>query len=314
MKVRHDTLRANSRRLGGVRAPVGPRRFDPRGGGGLLPHPNPKLGGSMNPGANTPSTFHGPIGSSMKGPNPSPGNFVPRVNPNSLLEQGGIGQERNPLQHLDWWAQHGWDFRNGRFVNPGGHLMPLNSQGGRPNPANPSGGGGHHGNGGGGGGGRRTGGPHLPLDPQFEAQRRLLEDQLQASLSPLRAAHDQVLASNGLQQARLDTNQGVDTDSLLNSLAARGIFGSGIQNHDMGQLATDYLRQNQDLANATAGSLGDIASQRSAARLAYNQGLQEALLASAQRSNADKYAVAPMGGGRRRKQGKHNGRHGGRRH
>jgi hypothetical protein len=285
-----------SRRTGSPPA-FGARRLQPD----LFPHA-PNLGARIGGNGGMPTTYHGPNQSpgGPKGPQANPGSFTPRVNPNSLLEQGGIGPDRNPLQHQDWWAAHGWQlngggdhFRrtpvtgngqgNGHYPGHGGGQGNGNGQG--------HGGPGGHGNGPGG-----HGQPGMPLDPYYEAQRRMLEDQLQASLSPLRSAHDQVLASNGLQQARMDTNQGVDTDQLLNSMAARGIFGSGIQNHDQGQLSTDYLRQNQDLANATAGSLGDIASQRSAANLAYQQGLQEALLASAQRSNADKYAVAPIGG------------------
>lgn len=141
-----------------------------------------------------------------------------------------------------------------------------------------------------GAGGTATG-VGLPLDPLFEAQRRALEDALAAQLQPLGPARDRILAEQNLQQTRLGTNQGVDQRRLMDLMAARGIVNSGIQARDTGRLATDYLRQYQDLANTTAGQLGEVSTAEAGAQAEYQRGLMELLLALANRSSQDPYAA-----------------------
>lgn len=116
---------------------------------------------------------------------------------------------------------------------------------------------------------------------------------LASQLSPIAPGREQLLAGQQLQQTRLGTNEGIDQRSLLESLNARGAYGGGIQNRDMGRLGTDYLRQRQDLATTTAGGLSGYAQQEADARATYQRGLQELLLQLAQRQAVSPYAVTP---------------------
>ena len=133
----------------------------------------------------------------------------------------------------------------------------------------------------------------LPLDPQFEAVRRVLEDNLARSLSEVQVGQQQVGAQQGLQTARMNTNQGNDQQQLLESMAGRGTLNSSIYGDQTGLLATDYARQHQDLANSIASSYSGLSNQAGDAYATYNQGLAEALLASGQNSANDPNAVTP---------------------
>jgi hypothetical protein len=147
---------------------------------------------------------------------------------------------------------------------------------------------------GGAGGAPAQGG--LPLDPQFEAGRRILEDELAArlgGLGPLRAA---LQAQGQLQEARLGTNEGIDRSHMMTGLAERGALGGGVQRQDEAHLATDYMRQRQDLANMIAGGLADYANQEADARGGYQRGLMELLLSSANNSAQSPYTPTPHAG------------------
>lgn len=136
----------------------------------------------------------------------------------------------------------------------------------------------------------------MPLDPFYEAARRLLEDQLRQQLAGFAAQRPELLSANNLFMQRLGTNQGIDTSHLNASLASHGIFNSGIRTTDTERLNTGYDRQRQDAAFDLARSLGGIAQGQSQARLNYGQGLMEAQLDSARRLGQDPYAVLPKYG------------------
>jgi hypothetical protein len=133
----------------------------------------------------------------------------------------------------------------------------------------------------------------LPLDSYFEAQRRQIADALSARLGYINPQREQVGAQQALQEARLNTNEGVDQRRMLEALAGRGAFGGGIQARDQGYLSTDYLRQRQDVAQGSADAYSGLAQQESEAQAQYSSQLMEALMALAQRQAQSQYAVTP---------------------
>ncbi len=240
----------------------------------------------------------------------------PRVppNPNQFLSASYEGS-RTPLEHKRWWEAHGWDWQNGRFVRsgaPGGQPAPV---GGWPGPVGPPGGGpgGSPGGipGGASGPNQPPGAGGLPLDPYFEAGRRSLDDMLAAQLAGLAPAREQIMAQQGLSEARLGTNEGNDIERLMSQMAARGILNSGIQRENRADLGTDYLRSRQDLTNMTAAQLAQLTGAEGDYRGDFQRQLMELLLQSAARNAQDPYAPidtgtspgAVGGGGRRRRRG-----------
>jgi len=135
--------------------------------------------------------------------------------------------------------------------------------------------------------------PNLPLDPTFEAQQRYANDALMASLSPLGPQADQIAAQLALARAREATQQGYDTQTLRENLNARGMLASSVLPDDLSRLATDYLRQDQDLAAQAAQAYGNIAQAASGAYGEYYRQIAEALLGLQQRSESNQYAPTP---------------------
>ena len=131
----------------------------------------------------------------------------------------------------------------------------------------------------------------LPLDPQFEAIRRLLTAQRDQALAQVNAARGNLTAEQAVAQARLNTNAGVDQQRLMEAMAGRGIFNSSITTDNRGLLATDYARQQQDLTTSVAQALAGLSGDENAAYQNYDQGLIEALLSSAANSAADPNAA-----------------------
>lgn len=227
---------------------------------------------------------------------------------------------RNPEKHLAYWHSQGWSMNpaTGEWTQHGtpqaGPVVndPNGPQNPRPGPTGGGGGGGGGGGTGSGGGGQGGGsgaGPgalsQLPLDGYYEQQRRMLDDSLQAQLAPLSGAREQLGAYQNLASNRLDTNQDVSHQQLMDNLAARGIYDSGLYGQGLGDISTDYLRQRQDLATSLAGQYGDIASQESGAYLSYDQQLQQALIDLANRMTQDQNA--PVARPRRRPRRRGNG-------
>lgn len=120
----------------------------------------------------------------------------------------------------------------------------------------------------------------------------MLSDALSARLAGINPQYGILDANQALQEARLNTNEGVEQRQMLESLAGRGMFGGGVQARDQGLLSTDYTRQRGDLANQLLGQRGQLDLARSEAQGQYSQGLMEALLELAARQAASQYAVA----------------------
>jgi hypothetical protein len=133
----------------------------------------------------------------------------------------------------------------------------------------------------------------MPLDPAFEAGRRMLDDELAARLAGLEPGRAALLAQGELGQARLGTNEKIDQGRMMEALAERGALFGGVQRKDQGELSTDYLRQRQDLANMQAQGLADFSTQEGEAQGGYQRGLMELLLASAANSAQSPYTPTP---------------------
>jgi hypothetical protein len=118
----------------------------------------------------------------------------------------------------------------------------------------------------------------LPLDAGFEAQRRQLTDALNRNLANVFNQRGLVEGQYGVQNARLETQQGESNKDLLEALNARGLFGSGIQNEDQRLQDARFGRSFQDLGFGKAGALGELASQESGIQTGFTQSLIEAML------------------------------------
>jgi len=197
---------------------------------------------------------------------------------------------RDPTKHVAYWESKGWSHnpatgawtdRNGSRPNQQGSSQtpPINSGQIVPTPQ-----------------GQQAGtqpSSQLPLDPQFEAQRRYLDANLQRQLAQVNAGQGRLTAEQQLATARMDTNQGVDQQQLLENMAARNTMNSSIYGDQTGLLATDYGRQHADLAASIADAMAGLSGQAGDAQTSYEQGLIEAMSASAQSSANDPDAPTP---------------------
>lgn len=118
----------------------------------------------------------------------------------------------------------------------------------------------------------------LPLTPEYEAQMRLIEDQLSASLASIGVAREQIAPMVKLMMERMGTQQGIDTEALQEGLVDRGIYDSGTTTRDWSRLNADYARQAQDLGLQSAQQYSDLAAQEGQAYLNYQQQMIEALI------------------------------------
>lgn len=121
--------------------------------------------------------------------------------------------------------------------------------------------------------------PGLPLTGYGEQARNQLENALSSDMAGYGAQYSQIAPQYNLQNQRIQTNQGIDTQHTAESLADRGIFNSGITNTQLQQLAGMYNRQHQDLiSNAqqqatgvTQGVSGAVGNYYSGLADLYNQ-------------------------------------------
>jgi len=141
----------------------------------------------------------------------------------------------------------------------------------------------------------------LPLDATFEAQRRMADDQLARTLAQIGPAREQIGAQQALALARLATQQGLDTSQIRENLAGRGVLDSSLYGDQLGLLATDYLRRNQDLASDVADAYGALQEALSGAYGDYSQSMAEYLLELANRTANDSNSAVDVTGGRRRR-------------
>lgn len=220
---------------------------------------------------------------------------------------------RDPSKHQAFWHAQGWSMNpatgewhqhNDNSGNGNGNNSGNNGNGNNgnnnPNPGNgnnnPNPGSGGNGNNGGNPGSGGGGSPalsSLPLDPTFEQQRRYLDDSLSAAMNSVAAARDNLNSYSNVAEGRLATNQDLSVNQFKDSLAGRGLVDSSLYGRGLTNIATDYLRQNQDLGFNLAGQYGDLATQASGAQLSYEQQIQQALTDLANRLAQDTHTVVP---------------------
>ncbi len=205
--------------------------------------------------------------------------------------QAALAAGKDPTKHVAYWESQGWTYnpatdqwtnrnqgQNGGTTDPNGPQTP---------PAQPS------------GGDTGAGVPGgVPLDPAYIAQQRMIQNQLNQTLQGTNPALEQIAAQQALAQARLGTNQSNDQQALMESLAGRGVLDSSLYGTNLGNLATNYLRQNQDLAGNVAQAYGGVYQDQQNAYNQAQQQLVEALIAAS--NNAATSTYTPVAGNTRR--------------
>jgi hypothetical protein len=135
------------------------------------------------------------------------------------------------------------------------------------------------------------------MTPGFEASQRGANDMLTGAEGQYAMGGIMTPAQLGLQKQRLDTDMGIETDRLKESLAERGVFtpknaaggyggtppaGGGVgQSMYTRHVANPFGRQYQDLASQGADAYAGRAGDMAGAQLGYNQSMFEGLLGSA---------------------------------
>lgn len=207
----------------------------------------------------------------------------PRPNPRPINGPGGMPNQGVP---------GGGGGGGGQRPNPRGQ----NSQGGKPKGGGKQGGNTLDGRPGGGNPGGFLGFPQtppappgfLPMTPEYEAARRGLDDSLMGTLQGLQNQQNLVSPAVGLASSRLATDQGYDTQRLMEDLANRGIVGSGAGSYLYGRdIGVPYGREYQDLALGAAGQYGDLMGQTGEAYHSYDSAMIEALLNRAAQAAQD---------------------------
>ena len=153
---------------------------------------------------------------------------------------------------------------------------------------------------GGGFGGGRTNRLGLPLDPYFEMDRRMARDSLQAQMTQLR--NNRQIGLAGLAEEEMLGNRAIDEN-----MAARGLYGSGVERRDERLLGNDIAREKMDL-------LSQFTSGQSGATMDFRRQMQEALLELGRRNQSNRFLPQGRqgrGGGKKKGKGKPKG--GGRR-
>ncbi|HET9672695.1 MAG TPA: hypothetical protein VFQ40_07585, partial [Actinomycetota bacterium] len=115
----------------------------------------------------------------------------------------------------------------------------------------------------------------LPLDAFYEGDRRVAEDMRSGALAQAQALYDTGIA--GLAETELLGNREIDSD-----MAARGLFGSGVEKRSERLLGND-------IARSKLGLLGDLTGAKSAAEGDYARAMQDALLALGQRNQENRF-------------------------
>lgn len=137
----------------------------------------------------------------------------------------------------------------------------------------------------------------LPLDPAFEAQRRALEDSLASALLNIGIAREEIPAMVRMLSNRIMTDQQLANRQVNEAVNARGLYNSGIRQTELGIAGLPFDRARQDLALEAARQYQELLRREADARLAYQQGLTEALIALQQRVRELGVPLAGGGGG-----------------
>jgi hypothetical protein len=277
----------------------------------LLPN-NPNGPQSSAPAPNAPAGSQGPVPGQNPSQTPQAGNTTP---------ESAAAAGRTPEKHAAFWSAQGWHQNQATGVwhgpnnatwdpqtaqQPGG--QPGVPQPGQPNHQQP-----------GqtppivpgqtvptptGGGAQPTGqpavpgqypmpsqaNPGLPLDTTYEAQRRMAENSLQSQLAPLGPQGESIASQLQLAEARQATNKMYDTQQMKETLNGRGMLNSSLLGDESTKLATDYLRQNQDLGAQSAQAYGNLAQAAAGAYGDYYQQMAEYMLQLQQRTEQSAYA------------------------
>lgn len=172
-----------------------------------------------------------------------------------------------------------------------GRGRPMAGGGRRIPPGGPQRGGKGKGKGKGGGfGGGRTNRLGLPLDPYFEMDRRMARDSLQAQMTQLR--NNRQIGLAGLAEEEMLGNRAIDEN-----MAARGLYGSGVERRDERLLGNDIAREKMDL-------LSQFTSGQSGATMDFRRQMQEALLELGRRNQSNRFLPKGRGGGKKKGGGK----------
>ena len=123
----------------------------------------------------------------------------------------------------------------------------------------------------------------LPVDPVFEAMRRQYEDELAATLSQLTTEKGQIPLMQELILTRLGRDQALANETSDEDAIARGIFRSGVRGQNLQDIDMGFGRQKADVAQSIGQQYSDLAQAEAEARLAYNRGIDQELLALAER-------------------------------
>jgi hypothetical protein len=212
--------------------------------------------------------------------------------------QSAINAGKDPTKHQAYWADKGWVYNEAtdqwtdKNATPG-QTPPINMPGTVPGGITPGAGATVPAQAG-------AASPTMPLDPAYIAAQRAAQLQLNSTLQGVDPALEQINAQNNLALARMQTNQGVDTQALMEALSARGALQSSIYGTERGNLATNYMRTGQDLAADVANAQSQVYQQQQSAYNDYYGSLIEALLASANTGATSEYTPvgnAPAGAG-----------------
>ncbi len=210
---------------------------------------------------------------------PPEGATAPQVTPIDQVAEAGHGTPqaalaagKDPTKHIAYWEDKGWSYNpaSDQWTNRNATTQPvvpgttLPPQGATPQTGDTGAG--------------VPGGDTMPLDPNFIAAQRAAQLQMNSTLNGVNPQLEQIQAQQALAQARLGTNATNDTQSMMESLAGRGVLNSSLQSDARGNLATNYLRQYQDLGSNVAQAYSTVYQQQQDAYNTYQQNLIEALL------------------------------------
>lgn len=118
----------------------------------------------------------------------------------------------------------------------------------------------------------------LPNSPEYIEMRRMLDDELSATLLSIGVARDQIPAALKVIEAELATDQRLEHDRINEDANARGVYQSGIpgRNRDIANIG--FSRAWQDALTGAQGQYNDLAQQELAAQSEWRRGIQEGLL------------------------------------
>ncbi len=133
----------------------------------------------------------------------------------------------------------------------------------------------------------------LPLSGMFEYGRRGLEDAYAGSLASIAAQRGQVMPMMNLRLARLATDEARARELASANLGSRNLYGSGVGNEVLQELAASFDRPRQDLSIEAARLLSELAQAEGEAGLGYTQGMTELLLQLAAQQATNPSLAAP---------------------